>query len=322
LQRKGIKYEWTEECDSAFIEIKRLLISVPILRVSDMENDFPVFTDALKKGLGAVLMQDGGVIAYASRKLKRHKELCVTHDLELVAIMLALKLWRHYLVGKNFELKTDHESLKHLFTQRDLNARQRRWSEFMSEYDFGIRYIKGKDNVVANALSRRPRVFSLVPLKVNLRERVLMQLQGDNWYLKVTSNLQSGRQLDPKYEGYSMEADELLRYWGRMYILDDGDIRSIILNEAHRALYCAHLGVKKMYTDMRKIFYWVGMKRDVFHLVVKCLEFQQVKADHHHPTGLLQPHDVPMSKWEVISMDFVVGLPLTHSHIIDTIPFV
>jgi hypothetical protein len=110
----------------------------------------------------------------------------------------------------------------------------------MSEYDFGISYIKGKENVVADALSRRPRIFSLIPLKVNLREHVLTQLQGDSWYLKVTSNLQSGRQLDPKYEGYSLEADRLLRYRGRMYIPENGDIRSIILKEAHRELYCVH----------------------------------------------------------------------------------
>jgi hypothetical protein len=204
-----------KECDIAFIELKRLLTSAPILRVSDMEKDFTVCTDASKQGLGVVLMQDGGVIAYASRKLKQHEELYATHDLELAVVMLALKLWRHYLVGRSFELKTDHESLKHLFTQRDLNARQRRWSEFMSEYDFGILYIKGKENVVVDALSRRPRVFSLVPLKVNLRERVLGKLLGDSWYLKVTSTLQSGRQLDPKYEGYSLEADGLLRYQGK-----------------------------------------------------------------------------------------------------------
>ena len=158
-----------------------------------MEKDFIVCTNASKKGLGVVLMQDGGVIAYASRKLKKHEELYVTHDLELAVVMLALKLWRHYLVGQNFELKTDHQSLKHLFTQRDMNARKRQWSEFMSEYDFGISYIKGKENVVADALSRRPRIFSLVTLKVNLREHVLTQLPGDSWYLKVTSNLQSER---------------------------------------------------------------------------------------------------------------------------------
>jgi hypothetical protein len=99
LQCKGVRYEWTEECDSAFIELKRLLTSAPILRVSDMEKDFTVCTDASKQGLGAVLMQDGGVIAYASRKLKKHEELYATHDLELAAVMLALKLWRHYLVG-------------------------------------------------------------------------------------------------------------------------------------------------------------------------------------------------------------------------------
>jgi hypothetical protein len=194
-----------------------------------MEKDYTVCTDASKQGLGAVLMQDGGVIAYASRKLKQHEEIYATHDLELVVVMLALKLWRHYLVGRSFELKTNHESLKHLFTQRHLNAKQRRWSEFMSEIDFGILYIKGKENVVADALSRKPHGFSLVTLKVNLRECVLEQLLGDSWYLKVTSTLQSGRQLDPKYEGYSLEVDGLLRYQGRMYIPEGGDIRSIIL---------------------------------------------------------------------------------------------
>jgi hypothetical protein len=189
FQRKGVRHEWKEECDSAFNKLMRLLTSAPILRVPDMEKNFTFYMDALKKGLGAMLMQDGGVIAYASRKLKKHEEIYTIHDLELAAVMLALKLWRHYLVGRKFELKMDHQSLKHLFTQRDLNARKRRWSEFMSEYNFGISYIKGKENVVADALRRRPRVFSFVPLKVNLRERVLTQLHGDSWYLQVTSNL-------------------------------------------------------------------------------------------------------------------------------------
>ena len=125
-----------------------------------MEKDFTVCTNALAQGLGAVLMQEGGVIAYASRKLKKHEELYATHDLELATVMLALKLWRHYHIGRRFELRTDHQSLKHLFTQRDLNARQRRWSEFMSEYDFEISHMKGKENVVADALSKRPQTFS------------------------------------------------------------------------------------------------------------------------------------------------------------------
>jgi hypothetical protein len=109
----------------AFVELKRLLTSVPILQVPDMAKDFTVCTNASKQGLGAMIMQDGGVIVYASRKLKKHEELYATHDLELAAVMLSLKLSRNYLVGQSFELKTNHESLTHLFTQMDLSARHR-----------------------------------------------------------------------------------------------------------------------------------------------------------------------------------------------------
>jgi hypothetical protein len=127
----------------------------------------------------------------------------------------------------------------------------------------------------------------LVPLKVNLRERLLEKLLGDIWYLKLNSTSQSGRQVDQNHEGYILEEDGLLRYHGRMYIHEGGDIRRIILKEAYRKIYCAHKGMKKMYTDMKNIFFWVFMKHDVVHFVAKCLEFQQVKANHHHPSGLL-----------------------------------
>ncbi len=115
LQRKGIKYEWTQECDVTFAELKRLLTSAPILRVLDMEKDFTVYTDASQQRLGAILMQDGGVIAYASRKLKIHEESYATHDLELVFILHALKMWRHYLLEKRFVLKTDNVGPKYIF---------------------------------------------------------------------------------------------------------------------------------------------------------------------------------------------------------------
>ena len=118
-----------------------------------MDKPFIVCTDASKDGLGAILSQEGRVIAYSSRKLRPHEENYATHDLELAAIVHALRLWRHYLVGKKFELKTDHRGLQHIFTQSDLNARQRRWSELLSEYDFDITYIKGTLNKVVDALS-------------------------------------------------------------------------------------------------------------------------------------------------------------------------
>ena len=96
-----------------------------------------------------------------------------------------------------------------------------------------------------------------------------------------------------------------------MHIPKEGGIIRTILEESHRALYCAHPGIKKMYVDTKKLFFCTGMKHDIVQFVAKCLECQRVKVDHRHPAGLLQPHDIPTSKWEVISMDFVVGLPLT-----------
>lgn len=124
-----------------------------------MDRPFIVCTDVSKDGLGAVLSQDGRVIPYASRKLRAYEENYATHDLELVAIVHALRLWRHYLVGKKFELRIDHRGLQHIFTQSDLNARKRRWLELLSEYDFDITYIKGTLNKVVDALSRRPQIF-------------------------------------------------------------------------------------------------------------------------------------------------------------------
>jgi hypothetical protein len=104
-------------------------------------------------------MQDCRVIAYISQKLRRHEENYATRDLELLAIVYALRVWRHYLIGRKFKLNTDHYGLQHIFTQSDLNVRQRRWSEFLSEYDFEIYYIKGTRNRVVDALRRRPCIF-------------------------------------------------------------------------------------------------------------------------------------------------------------------
>jgi hypothetical protein len=158
-----------------------LLTTAPILKVPDMDVEFLVCTNASKEGLGGVLMQEGRVIAYISRKLRRHEENYVTHDWELLAIVYALKVWRHYLVGWKFELRIDHCGLQHIFTQNDLNARRRRWSELLSEYDFEITYIKGTVNRVADALSRRPRIFLVLPLQTNLRENILSLQRDDDW---------------------------------------------------------------------------------------------------------------------------------------------
>ncbi|MBM1124176.1 Ty3/Gypsy family RNase HI domain-containing protein, partial [Klebsiella pneumoniae] len=116
-----------------------------------------IYCDASRDGLGCVLMQEGRVVAYGSRQLKNHEQNYPTHDLELAAVVFALKCWRHYLYGERFDVFSDHKSLKYIFTQRDLNMRQRRWMEYLEQYNFDLQYHPGKANVVADALSRKTR---------------------------------------------------------------------------------------------------------------------------------------------------------------------
>nr|AAQ56531.1 putative polyprotein [Oryza sativa Japonica Group] len=155
LLQKDVKYKWSEECEQSFQELKSRLILAPILILPDPKKGFQVYCDASKLGLGCVLMQDGKVVAYASRQLRPHEKNYPTHDLELAAVVHALKIWRHYLFGTRTEVYTDHKSLKYIFTQPDLNMRQRRWLELIKDYDMGIHYHPGKANVVADALSRK-----------------------------------------------------------------------------------------------------------------------------------------------------------------------
>jgi hypothetical protein len=124
--------------------LKQLLTSAPILRIVYLNEYFMVFTDAHKEGLGGVLGQNGFVICLESIKLKENERLYATHDLELGAIVHALKKWRNYLMGKRFELRKDHNGLKYLFDHPTLNARHRRWLEFLCEYNFDNNHIKGK----------------------------------------------------------------------------------------------------------------------------------------------------------------------------------
>ncbi|GJW71380.1 putative reverse transcriptase domain-containing protein, partial [Tanacetum coccineum] len=135
--------------------------SAPILALPEGSEDFVVYCDASHKGLGAVLMQREKVIAYASRQLKVHEKNYTTHDLELGSVMFALKIWRHYLYKTRCTVFTDHKSLQHILDQKELNMRQRRWLELLSDYDCDIRYHPGKANVVADALSRKERIEPL-----------------------------------------------------------------------------------------------------------------------------------------------------------------
>ena len=155
LTRKEVKFEWNDLCEKAFQELKRRLTTTPILILPERGQRYTVYCDASKDGLGCVLMQSGRVVAYGSQKLKNHEWNYPTHDMKLVAIVFALKIWSHYLYGEQFEVLLDYKSLKYIFTQRDLNMRQHRLMEYLEDYDFTLQYHPGKANVVADVLSRK-----------------------------------------------------------------------------------------------------------------------------------------------------------------------
>ena len=155
LLKNGVPFVWSEKCEASFQELKSKLTTTPVLTLPDIRNDFVVYCDASRQGLGCVLMQEGKVVAYASCQLRKHEENYPTHDLELTAVVHALKIWRHYLIGNKCDIYTDHKSLKYFFTQSELNMRQKRWLELIKDYDLNIQYHPGKANVVADALSRR-----------------------------------------------------------------------------------------------------------------------------------------------------------------------
>lgn len=152
---KKKKFEWTDYCEKAFQLLKERLTTAPVLTLPDPTLEYLVYSDASKHGLGCILMQERKVIAHASRQLKTHKVNYPTHDLELAAVFFALKIWHHYLYGVKCKIFIDHKSLQFLFTQSDINLRQRRWLELISDYDLEIIYHEGRTNVVADALSRK-----------------------------------------------------------------------------------------------------------------------------------------------------------------------
>ncbi|GJS50671.1 putative reverse transcriptase domain-containing protein [Tanacetum coccineum] len=161
LTQKNKKYIWGEDQELTFQPLKQKLCEAPILALPEGNDDFVIYYDASHQGLGAVLMQREKVIAYASRQLKPIEENYTTHDLELGAVVFALKIWRRYMYDTKYIMLTDHKSLQHILDQKELNMRQRRWLELLADYDCEIRYHPGKANVVADALSRKERIKPL-----------------------------------------------------------------------------------------------------------------------------------------------------------------
>ncbi|GJZ63289.1 putative reverse transcriptase domain-containing protein [Tanacetum coccineum] len=235
LSQKKVAFEWGDKQEAAFQTLMNKLCSVPILALPQGVKNIIVYCDASHKGLGAVLMKNEKMIAYASRQLKIHEKNYITHDLELGAVVFALKIWRHYLYGTKCMVFTDHKNLQHILDQKELNMRQRHWLELLSDYDSEIRYHPGKANVVVDALSRKERIKPLKNLK---NEDVRGMIKKDI----------PKEKLEPR-------ADGTLCLNGRSWLPCYGDLRIVIMRESHKSKYSIHPGSDKMYQEMKKL-YW------------------------------------------------------------------
>ncbi|GJV59997.1 putative reverse transcriptase domain-containing protein [Tanacetum coccineum] len=257
LTQKNKKYEWGKEEKEAFQTFKQNLCSALILALPEGTKDFMVYCDASLKGYGAMLMQREKVIAYASIQLKVHEENYTTYDLELGA--------------------------------KELNLRQQRWIELLSDYDCEIRYHPEKANVVAGALSQKER--EAIKKKYVRKENL-------------------GRLIKPIFEFLPNGTRCFGNY---VWLPRFSGLRDLVMHESHKSKYSIHPGSDKMYQDLKLLYWWPNIKADIATYVSKCLTCAKVKAEHQKLSGLLQQPEIPVWKWERITMDFVSGLPRTPS---------
>ncbi|GJV47987.1 putative reverse transcriptase domain-containing protein [Tanacetum coccineum] len=249
--------------------------------IKDWES--PKTPTKIRQFLGAILMQKEKVIAYASRQLKIHEKNYTTHDLELGAVVFALKMWRHYLYGTKCVVFTDHKSLQHIIDQKELNMRQHRWLELLSDYDF-------------RAL--------VMTIGLNLPARILnAQVEARKEENYRTEDLCGMiKNLKPR-------TDETLCLKNRSWIPCFGDLRALIMHESHKSKYSIHPGSDKMYQDLKKLYWWPNMKAEITTYVSKCMTCEKVKVEYQKPSGLLVQPKILEWKWENITMDFVTMLP-------------
>ncbi|KAH0764885.1 hypothetical protein KY285_000756 [Solanum tuberosum] len=279
LTQKMVKFQWSDDCEKSFTELKTRLTTALVLTLPEGSDGYVIYYDASRVGLGCVLMQGDKVIAYASRQLKVHEKNYPSHELELAAVVFALKIWGNYLYGVHVDMFTDHKSLQYVFTQKELNLRHTRWLEFLKDYDMSVHYHPGKENVVADALSRLSMgsvahveeekkeltkdVHRLACLGVHLMSisdgGVTVQNVAES---SLVVEVKEKQDSDPillelkvaaqkqTFEIFSQGGDGVLRYQGRLCVPDVGELRQHILVEAHNSIYSIHPGATKMYRDL------------------------------------------------------------------------
>ena len=307
-QLKKDNYSWIEEATVAFQTLKQAMTSAPILVLPDFNKTFIVETDASGFGVGAVLLQDNQPIAFFSKLLGPRNRLKSIYEKELMAIVFAVQKWRHYLMGKKFIVRTDQQSLRFLFEQREVGLEYQKWVGKLMGFTFENKYKPGASNRIADALSREyveeAALLTIVSGGGVQWEEFLPEIQADPFIMQLQQEIEVGNA--PK--GYSI-AFGLIRYKGRLVIPPKSKLVALLLHEYHDTPMGGHSGDFKTYQRLAQEWYWPGMRKCVQQYVRACQVCQTSKASSLSPAGLLQPLPIPNRVWEDISLDFVEGLP-------------
>lgn len=302
-------FRWNEEAHTAFEALKEAMITVPVLALLDFTKMFVVEMVASGSGLGVVLMQVGRPIAYLSKALSSRNREKSVYERESMAIVLALQKWRHYLIGRHFQVRTDQRSLKFLTEQKTVSHEHQKWLVKMLGFDFDIVYRLGCENKAADALPKKPlengELKAITFTAPADAEEIQDEVMRDE---KLRGIIQDLTKETAAHTGYELRRGNLL-YRGHTVLSRNSRLVHLFITEFHSTPFDRHSGFFRTYKKVSTIFYWEGMKNDVKKFVVECEVCQRAKYEALSSAGLLQPLPVPSKIWEDLSMDFIVGLP-------------
>ena len=315
LKKDGFK--WDDQATEAFKKLKAALCEAPVLAMPNFSIPFVVETDASATGMGAVLMQQGKPISYLSKAFNKKNMGFSVYEKELLALVLAVTKWRHYLVGHHFIIKTDHQSLKYLLEQPLHTSLQYKWLSKLLGLDYEIQYKKGVENSAADALSRvvhqEPvnreesivRMAAISEVQPVWLQQVLNSYEGDETCQGIISQLL----LDSESNKEFQIVQGILKKGNKIYLGSSGEVRKQVISALHNSSLGGHSGQNACLQRIKTVFYWPGMKQDVVEWIRTCEVCQKYKSEHNSYPGLLQPLPIPTAVWKDISMDFVEKLP-------------
>ena len=330
LTQKDVPFRWSDSCDEAFKSLKRALVTAPVLRLPDPSKDYFIEADASKFAIGAVLYQKEGrakhPVAYISRKMNSAERNYPIQEQELLALIYALKKWRHYVFGTTIRAYTDHQSLVLWHTFKNLTGRKARWVLELSQYNVELVYKPGLENIVADTLSRRPDHVSLNNLAISEAKSDLLTLirekyASDSCFKDLVAHFQSKSEEVPgrlrsviKWYRYSNDLLWYARYPNedpRICLPRDAALLKLVFHECHTSIMSGHLGVAKTLDRIASRYYFPKMQFWIRKMIRECHSCQTAKHSLKPPRLALQPLDVPHTPWESVSMDFMVELPMT-----------